>query len=99
MDFIKGLPRARDFYSIMVVVDRLSKFGHFIHLKHPFTAKQVAEVFTETIVSKHGTPRSLITNRDKIFLSHSWKALFTAMGTVEEKHRISSANRGANRTS
>ncbi|TYJ97476.1 Retrotransposable element Tf2 [Cucumis melo var. makuwa] len=34
----------------MVVVDRLSKFGHFIHLKHPFTAKQVAEVFTETIV-------------------------------------------------
>ncbi|KAA0033720.1 hypothetical protein IC582_013177 [Cucumis melo] len=80
MDFIEGLPKAGGYDSIMVVVDRL-KMAHFITLKHPFTAKQVAEKFVEEIISKHGIPNSIITDRDKIFLSHFWKELFTAMGT------------------
>lgn len=82
MDFVEGLPKAGGFNSIMVVVDRLSKIGHFVPLKHPFTTKQVTEVFNERVVSKHRLLKSLITNRDKIFLSHFWKALFTAMGIV-----------------
>ncbi|TYK23012.1 Transposon Tf2-6 polyprotein [Cucumis melo var. makuwa] len=55
MDFIEGLPKAGGYDSIMVVVDRL-KMAHFITLKHPFTAKQVAEKFVEEIISKHGIP-------------------------------------------
>ncbi|TYK26552.1 Retrotransposable element Tf2 [Cucumis melo var. makuwa] len=51
MDFIEGLPKAGGYNSIMVLVDRLSKMAHFITLKHPFTAKQVAEKFVEEIVS------------------------------------------------
>lgn len=42
MNFIEGLPKAGGFDAIMVVVDCLSKMAHFITLKHPFTAKQVA---------------------------------------------------------
>ncbi|KAA0043304.1 Retrotransposable element Tf2 [Cucumis melo var. makuwa] len=81
MDFIEGLPKAGGYDSIMVIVDRLSKMAHFITLKHPFTAKQVAEKFVEEIISKHGIPNSIVTDRDKIFLNHFWKELFTAMGT------------------
>lgn len=63
MDFIEGLSKAGGFDSIMVIVDRLSKFAHFITLKHPFTAKQVAEVFIERVVGEHGIMKSIITDR------------------------------------
>ncbi|KAA0049976.1 Retrotransposable element Tf2 [Cucumis melo var. makuwa] len=81
MDFIEGLSKAGGFDSIIVVVNRLSKMTHSITLKHPFTVKQVAKKFVEEIISKQGIPNSIVTDCDKIFLSHFWKELFEAMGT------------------
>ncbi|KAD3338239.1 hypothetical protein E3N88_33760 [Mikania micrantha] len=42
-DFIVGLPKSNRFDTIFVVVDRLSKYSHFLPMSHPFTAK--AELF------------------------------------------------------
>ena len=56
MDFIKGQPLSEGIDSILVVIDCFSKFGHFIRLHHPFSAKSVASVFICEIVRLHGFP-------------------------------------------
>ncbi|KAA0062227.1 Transposon Ty3-I Gag-Pol polyprotein [Cucumis melo var. makuwa] len=50
-----GLPKSAGFEAIFVVVDRMSKYAHFMALKHPYTAKSVAELFVKEIVRLHDT--------------------------------------------
>jgi len=76
LDFIEGLPLSASFNYIMVVVDLLTKYSHFIPLKHPFMAAGVAQSFFNTIYRLHGLPQSLVSDRDRIFTSHFWSELF-----------------------
>ncbi|KAD5508058.1 hypothetical protein E3N88_15761 [Mikania micrantha] len=76
IDFIVGLPRSNRYDTIFVVVDRLSKYSHFLPLSHPFTAKAVAGLFCKEIVRLHGYPRSIVSDRDTVFLSNFWQELF-----------------------
>jgi len=81
MDFIEGLPTSNLFNCILVVVDKFSKYAHFIKLKHPFSALQIAKIYMEHVYKLHGMPQAIVSDQDKIFTSHLWRELFTLSGT------------------
>jgi hypothetical protein len=80
MDFIEGLPKVHGKSVILTVVDRFSKYAHFIAMNHPYTAATVARAFFEGIVRLHGFPSSIVSDRDPVFTGNVWKDLFKLAG-------------------
>lgn len=72
MDFVEGLPKSEHKDMILVVVDRFTKYAHFVAMRHPITVKTVAQTFTDNIFRLHGLPTVIVTDRDRIFTSHLW---------------------------
>jgi len=81
LDFIEALPRVRGKSVILTVVDRFSKYCHFIPLAHPYSAESVAQAFFGEIVRLHGVPQSMVSDRDVVFTSKFWRELMRLMGT------------------
>lgn len=65
-----------------MIVDRLSKCAHFIALPAQFTAATLAPIFIAEIYRLHGMPKSIVSDRDRIFLSHFWRKIFRGSGTT-----------------
>lgn len=81
MDFITGLTPSRGYTLIMVVVDRLSKYAHFAPLPTKFDALRVAHLFINTVVRHHGFPKTLVSDRDSVFLNNTWEEMHRLSGT------------------
>lgn len=88
LDFIVGLPPYRGHTMILVVVDHFSKGIHSGLLPAQFSAYQVASVFLDIVAKHHGMPKSLVSDRDPLFICKFWQELFKISGT---KLRFSSA--------
>jgi len=76
MDFVEGFPKVGGKSVVLTVVDRLSKYAHFIALGHPYSATSVARAFFDQVVRLHGIPCSIISDRDPVFTSAFWTELF-----------------------
>ena len=82
MDFIVGLPTTqRNFNSIWVIVDRLTKSAHFIPVRIDFCPTDYVELYFNQIVRLHGIPRTIVSNRGPQFTAHFWEHLHGLLGT------------------
>ncbi|KAL0361544.1 UNVERIFIED_CONTAM: Transposon Tf2-11 polyprotein [Sesamum radiatum] len=88
MDYISGLPKVGDSGSIIVVVDRLSKYATFIAAPEHVTAEGTTHLFFKHIVKYWGLPKDIISDRDSCFTSVFWIELFKIL---ESKLSMSSS--------
>ena len=70
MDFVVGLPNTSQKHdSIWVIVDRLTKTAHFIHVNTTYPAKKYAEIYLNQIVRLYGVPKAIISDRGVQFIA------------------------------
>jgi hypothetical protein len=74
MDFITGFPKSSHGNdSIWVIVDRLTMVAHFIPVKTTYNGGQLAGLYLSRIVSLHGVPKTIVSDRGTKFTSRFWK--------------------------
>nr|GEV73717.1 retrovirus-related Pol polyprotein from transposon 297 family [Tanacetum cinerariifolium] len=82
MDFITKLPKTSSGQDTnWVIVDRLIKSAHFLPMKETDSMKKLTRQYLKEVVSIHGVPVSIISDRDIKFTSHFWQSLNKALGT------------------
>ncbi|GJP56155.1 hypothetical protein CLOM_g15205 [Closterium sp. NIES-68] len=67
--------------AILVVIDTFSKMGHFMPTHTTVRTEETAQLFVRYIISQHGIPTTLISDRDPKFTSKFWKELMSLLGT------------------
>jgi hypothetical protein len=81
MDFIVGLPRtAKGYDSIWVIVDRLTKIAHFLSVRVKYIVATYAELYIARILSLHGVPKTIVSDRGPQFVSKIWEELHKSLG-------------------
>lgn len=82
MDFVAGLPKTRSGNDVIwVIVDRLTKSAHFLPVSSEATVEKLVTLYVDNVVSLHGVPVSIISDRDSKFTSRFWAAYQRVMGT------------------
>nr|GEV83845.1 putative reverse transcriptase domain, ribonuclease H-like domain, aspartic peptidase domain protein [Tanacetum cinerariifolium] len=82
MDFISKLPRTSNEHdTIWVIIDRLTKFVHFIPTRAIDSMETLTRLYIKEMVSRHVVPISIISDRDSHFTSRFWQSLHDALGT------------------
>jgi len=88
LDFITELPLSTDptigieYYVILVITDRLTKYAYFLPWRTTATAEDVAYELIRTIIANHGIPDEIISNRDKFFISKVWTTLLALFDMI-----------------
>jgi hypothetical protein len=82
MDFITGLPStSRGNDSIWVIVDKLTKSAHFLPVKTTYRPPKYADLYIAEIVSLHGVPKTIVSDRGSQFTTHFWEHLQKGLET------------------
>ena len=82
MDFIAKLSRtARGVDIILVIVDLLTKSAHFVAISESFFAEKLTAIYVREVVTRHGVPTLIVSDRDVCCTSRFWKRVHKKLGT------------------
>nr|GEZ50004.1 putative reverse transcriptase domain-containing protein [Tanacetum cinerariifolium] len=82
MDFVTKLPKSSQGYdTIWVIVDRLTKSALFTPIRETDLMDKRARIYLKEVVTSHGIPVSIISDRDPRFASNFWRFLQNALVT------------------
>ncbi len=76
MDFVVKLLKSKDpvigntFNSIIVIIDKLTKYTILIPYKETYKAYQLGFVLLDRLIRDHGIPESITLDRDRLFISY-----------------------------
>jgi len=80
MDFITGLPASNKKDTRWVIIDRMTKMGHFVACEGTMDPTGVADCFVKHVVRPHGLPADIISDRGSLFTSGLWERVTKALG-------------------
>ena len=88
MDFITDLPNstASGYTEIAVIVDRFTKYATYLPCRKDIDSPELARLFFEHIICKHGMPEHVITDRETQFTSRFWARVCSHLSI---DHRLS----------
>jgi hypothetical protein len=74
MDFVTNLPEstASAYTGILVVVDRLRKMAIYLLFCKDVASPELARMFLEEVICRHGVPNNIVTDRGSQFTSQFW---------------------------
>nr|GEY02600.1 putative reverse transcriptase domain, ribonuclease H-like domain, aspartic peptidase domain protein [Tanacetum cinerariifolium] len=82
MDFVMKLPKLSQGYdTIWVIVDRLTKSAIFTPIRETDPMDKLAIIYLKEVITRHGIPFSIISDRGPRFASNFWRSLQNALGT------------------
>jgi len=81
MDLIPELPQSNGFDNILVIVDKLTKYGIFILCSTKITDEETAKLFFKHVITHYGLPLQVITDCDSRWHNEFWGEICRLMGT------------------
>ena len=84
VDFVTGLPPSEGNTAILTIVDRFSKFAHFVALPKLPSARETADLLVQHVFRLHGLPSDVVSDRGPQFISQVWKAFCTSLGSLRQ---------------
>ena len=83
LDLITGLPPSGEeqYTAVLVIIDKLTKFGLFIPTHNTLTQEGFVKLFVEKVVHVYGMPHRIIADRDKRWATDFWKTVVALHGS------------------
>jgi hypothetical protein len=85
-DFIVKLPKLKDLVigqehnSILIIVDKFTKWGYFILYLKSMTLKKLSRIYIKKVFIRHRVLTKIISNRDRKFILEFWETFIVKQG-------------------